>query len=124
VRRVDAILRDAQPHARPRIIPLGETARSAILGRLGAGAESGLLELVADELPNEEWLRKIASYSRSENDKHGLAVKARIPFESPAVFGLLLLLSGRASPSHQGGARCAFQTERGELFPRMRAQEP
>jgi hypothetical protein len=124
LRRVDAILRDAQPHARPRIIPLGETARSAILGRLGAGAESGLLELVADELPNEEWLRKIASYSRCENDKHGLTRKASIAFEPPALVALLLLLSGSASPSHHGGARCAFRTERGELFPRMRAQEP
>ena len=91
LRRLETILHDAKPHARARLIPLGETARNAILGRLGAAAESDLLEFVTAELPNEEWLRTIASYSRSERDEHPPTRKARIPFESPTVSAILLM---------------------------------
>jgi hypothetical protein len=95
LRRLETILQEARPHARGRLFSFGETARSVILGRLGAGAESGLLELVSDELPDEEWLRKVASYSRSDEDERRPIVNAHLASAPPAISAILLLLPGR-----------------------------
>ncbi len=66
--RVSAILENARPHVRSRLLQLGERARSSILGRLGAAAEAGLVQLAAAEMSAEEWLAAVAEYGENYSD--------------------------------------------------------
>lgn len=66
--RVAAILENARPHARSRLLKLGKCARAAILGRLGAAAEAGLIQLAVADMVDEEWLSAVAGYGESHDD--------------------------------------------------------
>jgi hypothetical protein len=57
--RISAIVQSARPHERQRVVGLAERARKIVLSRLGAAAEADLLDLVALETTNEEWLERI-----------------------------------------------------------------
>ena len=72
LRRVSAIVQNARPHARSRLLELAIVARSAILGRLGVAAEAELMRLVKADLPDEEWLRAIGDQvAGAVEAKHG-----------------------------------------------------
>jgi hypothetical protein len=59
LRRVSAIVQNARPHARSRLLELAIVARDGVLGRLGVAAEAELMRLVEADLPDEEWLRAV-----------------------------------------------------------------
>lgn len=65
LRRVAATIEGARPHARSRLVELGAAARSAIMGRMSAAAESELTRLASIAMPDEEWLSAVAGYSTS-----------------------------------------------------------
>jgi hypothetical protein len=53
---------------------LAERARDAVLGRLGAAAESGLLDLVSSDMAEEEWLRAVVQHGESGDDSDARSV--------------------------------------------------
>lgn len=93
LRRVSAILENARPYARSRLLILGEKARAAILGRLGVAAEAGLIQLASAEVSDEEWLCAVAGYGESQDnlpdaghsgsDDAEAGIVAMLLFESP-----------------------------------------
>jgi superfamily II DNA or RNA helicase len=85
--RIAQSLARAPRHRRAQLAPLADAARAAATAALGEGAERVLDTLVASQLPDEAWLRTIATFG---------ALNARPRAESgaptsPRVIALLLL---------------------------------
>ncbi len=68
LRRISTIVQAARPHQRKKLLDLAGRAREAVLGRLGAAAESELLTLVSSDLTDEEWLEAIIRHSSQIHD--------------------------------------------------------
>ncbi|HUF26500.1 MAG TPA: DEAD/DEAH box helicase [Gemmatimonadaceae bacterium] len=66
LRRVAAIVARAPSHVRPRLVPLAVEARRAASLELGAGGERVLSELADAEMPDEGWLRAVASFGTAQ----------------------------------------------------------
>ncbi|HEY3257287.1 MAG TPA: helicase-related protein, partial [Gemmatimonadaceae bacterium] len=74
LRRISASVQNARPHTRQRLMNLAERARNVILGRLGAAAESELLDLASSDMSEEEWLRAIVEHAAPGDDANGRSV--------------------------------------------------
>lgn len=90
LRRISSIVESARPHLRPRVLALAQSATTAILGTLGAGAEQDLIRLAAIDLPDEEWLTRIARYVIPQSSLRNTAG------DSVRIIALLLLVPREA----------------------------
>ncbi|MFN2602362.1 MAG: SNF2-related protein [Gemmatimonadaceae bacterium] len=61
--RISAIVQSARPHERQRVVALAEKARTIVLSRLSAGAESDLLALASSDGRGEKWLERVIQQS-------------------------------------------------------------
>jgi superfamily II DNA or RNA helicase len=96
LRRISASVQNARPHTRQRLMNLAERAREAVLGRLGAAAESGLLDLVSSDMAEEEWLRAIVQHAESGDDSDARAVDDYRRAPRWRVIAILLLVGSEA----------------------------
>ena len=95
LRRISSSVQNARPHTRQRVMNLAERARDAVLGRLGAGAESGLLDLVSSDMADEEWLRAVAEHAAPRVDAIGRSVDVCRQSARWRVIAILLLDGSR-----------------------------
>ena len=70
LRRISAAVERSRPHARQRLLKLAEHARVAVLGTLGAAAETDLLSLASSELSDEKWLQEVIQGARPGDKTH------------------------------------------------------
>jgi hypothetical protein len=70
LRRIASITQCARPHQRQRINSLADSARQAVLGRLGVAAESEMMQLASSPLDDDVWLESISQIF-SERDGTG-----------------------------------------------------
>jgi hypothetical protein len=87
LRRISAAVERSRPHARQRLLSLAERARVAVLGTLGAAAETELLNLASSQLPDEKWLQAVVQETAPENQNDTAAIRVR----QPRMVALLLL---------------------------------
>ena len=88
--RIAQSLARAPRHQRARLAPLAEAARAAATAALGEGAERVLDTLVSAQLPDEAWLRTIATFGEL-NARPNVSAAHAI---TPRIIALLLLVSG------------------------------
>ena len=68
LRRISASVQNARPHTRQLLTTLAECAHSAVLGTLGAAAESELLDLVSSDMEDADWLRAVVQRATPGDD--------------------------------------------------------
>jgi superfamily II DNA or RNA helicase len=86
--RVAQTLARTPRHRRALIAPLADAARSVATASLGEGAERILETLVKAELPDEAWLRSIATFGEL-NARHARAASAH---GAPEIIAVVVLL--------------------------------
>jgi hypothetical protein len=85
--RVARALARAPRHQRAMLAPLADTARAVATAPLGEGAERILETLVRAELPDEAWLRSIATFG----ELNARPVGRQAPGRGSAVIAVVLL---------------------------------
>lgn len=90
LRRISAAVESSRPHARQRLLNLAEHARVAVLGRLGAAAETELLALASSQLPDEKWLRAVIQNTAPGDESDGTSIRVQ-RIHQPRIVALLLL---------------------------------
>jgi hypothetical protein len=94
LRRISVIVEHARPHTRQSLLNLAERARTAVLGRLGAAAESELLAQASSHMPDEDWLRAMSQGGAPGDD--GDVGSMHFPrAHSRHILALLLLVDSK-----------------------------
>ena len=99
LRRVAEVGRRAPRHRRRRTAALAATARRAVGGRLGAGAERVLAELAAARMPDAAWLRAVAAFGEAAA---GAGASSDGRREAGGRLRALLLVLPASRPSTRG----------------------
>lgn len=90
LRRISAAVESSRPHARQRLLNLAERARVVVLGRLGAAAETELVDLASSNLPDEKWLQAVIQETAPRDESDGSSIRVQL-VPQPRIVALLLL---------------------------------
>jgi helicase-like protein/SNF2 domain-containing protein len=96
--RLSAIAARTPRHARARLTPQLELARSAVTAELSAGSERVLGTLVASSLPDDAWLRAIAAFGEAHVAARGNAEPKSHARATVPLIAMILLVASRKAP--------------------------